>query len=720
MVFELEDFAVGMEVPVHLAGRIAATGPFISRVPVDGAIPAQRTEVYLAYSRKALEVAFLAFDDEPDLVRANLSPRGNVFDDDNLNILIDTFADQRRAYMFLCNPLGIQFDAQFNEGGDFDANFEAVWRSDGRRTDQGYVVVMSIPFKSLRFPDVPEQRWRVMFNRSVPRNSEESYWPRYTNEIEGRLNQSADMHGIREIRPGRNIQIIPFSFLRNVNVLDRDAAAFARDDFDSDFGVDAKMVIRNSLVLDATINPDFSQVESDQPQITANQRFEVQFPEQRPFFLENADAFRTPINLVFTRRIVEPRVGAKLTGKRGPYQIGALLIDDESPVEAIGNPELADERATVGILRVNRDIANQSEVGVLLTDRELADAYNRVGAVDGRIKLNPNWVGNFQVASAATERLDGTELDGMAYNVSVDREGQHFNTHNHIVYTSPGFRTDLGFLGARQRPDAMDIHHRSSYRFRPVDSPFSEWGPAFFIRRIWDADGNPLDWTINPSFSWNWVGGMDVGLRYDRTNETLTPEGFPSLGQTTEFEQETWGVSFGSTEYSTIEFGAGLNVGERINFVPPSGEAPALADFFSASANALWRPLPALRIEMRYLHNELSALGGGGRIFRNDISRIQANWQFSKELSLRTILQHDRLDPDSERTRLTDNENLNIDLLVRYLWNPWTALYVGYNTNSSNFDLIDGPNGREVARTDGTLNRDGRQVFVKFSYLFNI
>lgn len=722
----LDDF-LGMEVPPHLQGKLARTGPFIQREPDDGSPPTQPTEVYLAYDEQHLYAVFLAFDDQPQEIRANMSPRGNVFNDDNLNILIDTFSDQRRAYMFLANPLGIQFDAQYIEGGNFEPSFEAVWDSDGAVTDQGYVVVMAIPFRSLRYPDDSDQSWRVMFNRSIPRYSEESYWPRYTRAIEGRLNQTAQLSGIRDIRSGRNIQLIPFTFLRNVDVLDPEAGAFVEDDLDEDFGLDAKMVIQNSLVLDATINPDFSQVESDQPQVTVNQRFEVQFPEQRPFFKENSDVFRTPTNLVFTRRIVEPRIGAKLTGKRGPFQIGAMLIDDESPVEGRRSDALGDERAEIGILRLNRDLSEQSELGFLLTDRELADGYNRVAAIDGRIKVNDNWFGEFQVASAATRLASATvgdgerrNLDGMSYQAFFNREGTHLTMHNHAIYTSPDFVTQLGFLGSRQRPDAQNVHHRSAYRFRPSGSKLTEYGPGIFVGKIWDTDGEDVDFRVRSDFSWSWVGGVNLSVGFETAEEKLYPDEFANLLAPERFDQDVWSVEFDSRRSANLEFGVNGSWGDGINFVPAAGEAPELADVLNLSANALWRPIAPLRVNFLYLHTALSQ-PEGGRIFQNDIARVQGNWQFTKELSLRTIVQLNDTDPIAGRTSLERRRNVNVDLLVRYLWNPWTALYVGYNSNRSNLDLIDGPQGPELFRDPaGTLSQDGRQLFVKFSYLFDL
>jgi hypothetical protein len=189
------------------------------------------------------------------------------------------------------------------------------------------------------------------------------------------------------------------------------------DHRDAEFrgGVDSKFVLHDNLVLDVTANPDFSQVESDEPQITVNQRFEVFFPERRPFFLENSDYFKTPIDLFFTRRIGDPQFGARLTGKVGPYSMGILAADDRGPGNQVpDNDPLAGDRSTFAIARLNRDIFGQSSVGAIYTDWEFpaADAFNRVGGIDSRLKFNPNWTGNFQaVASSTRIRMEAIKLD---------------------------------------------------------------------------------------------------------------------------------------------------------------------------------------------------------------------------------------------------------------------------------------------------------------------
>ena len=405
----LSDFA-GMAPSTALARQMARIDGFVQREPIDGAPATQRTEVYLGYDQSHLYAVFLAFDTNPALIRANLASRENIGGDDSVELTIDTFNDQRTAYTFRVTPLGMQWDARWTEGfsnrSGFDTTWESVWDSDGEITDKGYMVSISVPLRGLRFPATADQVWRVQAGRQIPRLSEESFWPPYSITRDGRLNQTAMLTGIRNVSPGNNTQIIPYTFARNVDALDRSAAggpAFVTDT-EYDLGVDAKFVFNDAFVLDITLNPDFSQVESDEPQVTVNERFEVQYPERRPFFVENADFFATDSILLFTRRIVDPEGGLRFTGRSGQWGVGAMLMNDEAPgLNRAATDPLNGEKATIGVLRVFRDIAGQDRVGFTVTDRELAEGYNRVGSVDGKFRINQNWVTNMEYITTETE-----------------------------------------------------------------------------------------------------------------------------------------------------------------------------------------------------------------------------------------------------------------------------------------------------------------------------
>lgn len=720
VVPSLDDF-VDMQPSTRVAPYLAEVSSFIQREPSDGTPATQATHVYLAYDEKNFYAIFAAFDSEPDKIRARISPREEVFSDDSVNIMIDTFNDRRRAYMFLVTPRGIQWEGIWTEEQDFDSSFNAVWSSEGRLTDQGYLVRIAIPFRSLRFPPGEEQEWAVMFNRMIPRLNECSYWPLYTNRIQGRLNQAGLMRIGAEVQGGRNQQYIPYVSYRSFDVLDPNAeggAAFVSDDFDADIGLDAKFVIRDQFVLDVAANPDFSQIESDQPQITVNERFEVFFPERRPFFLENADIFQTPLNMVFTRRIADPRAGIRLTGKQGPYAIGALIADDESAGKRlpVGDPRAGD-LAGFGVLRVSRDIFSQSKVGVLYTGRVFEDDENHVGGIDGRMVWNKNWNSRYQFLSSSDRRND-VSRSGHAMSVDLNRSGRNLNNHIHYLETSPEFRTELGFLNARNRIDSRNLHGETSYRFWTEGERLISWVPAIEASRTEDQSGQRLSTEGEFEVAFDFRGQTELSVSREWSSEFLRIEDLPGLTTPLDFSFSEWQVGFESSYLQSLSVDGRIALGTAPNFVPAEGDLPYLTDAVNGSLGLTWRPLSQLRIDQTYLLRELSDRNDGELVFSSEVWRLRANWQFNRFWSLRAIVQYDVLDTNTTKTSLASSENVNGDILVTYLLNPWTALYVGTNLNYRDRQLLATEDGPIIVHRDGDLRRDADQVFVKFSYLF--
>ena len=717
---QLDDFR-GMEASPEIAAMMARVEGFVQREPDNGEPATHDTTVYMAYDDRNLYTVFLAFDSEPDLVRANLAPRENVIDDDFVAVMIDTFNDQRNAYGFGSTPLGVQVDGRWSEiakQSNFDTSYEAVWYTDARLTDSGYMVKMTIPLRNLRFPDTGEQVWRVMFERRIPRLSEQSNWPQYLSTVEGRLNQAGILRGVRDVSPGRNIQLIPFAFARTFDVLDSRAAggpAF-NENSEENIGLDAKFVFQDSLVLDATLNPDFSQVESDEPQVTVNERFEVRFDERRPFFIENADYFNTESTLVFTRRIVDPDAGLRFTGKQGPWGIGAMVINDEAPGQRLdaGHP-LAGEAADIRIMRLFRDISEQSRVGMLYTERQFGDHVNRVSSVDARLKLNPNWTTELQLIGTGFEDGAGADRTGRQANARFDRSGRHTTVHAHVIDTTEEFRADLGFFNRNYQPDSRSTHGFLRYAFWPEDRALNSLSGRVFVNDIVDQSGSRLYSQVAPALEWSWDAETELSLVYEDLWERLRPDDVPGLTRVRDYAQSRWSAAFETQMFTKVGFSLELEAGETINLDPAAGFQPELADSVSAQFELLWRPLDRLRHDFTYLYTKLDDPDGGGRIFTDQIVRSRWNYQFTKELSLRFIMQFEETDP-GPLTSLKRDENLNFDLLARYVINPWSALYAGYNTNSSNFALVDTEMGTEMVRTRG-LHRDGEQVFLKFSYL---
>lgn len=718
----IEDF-IDMRPPADLASELTMIEGFVQKAPVDGAPCSQKTQVFMGYDDRAFYFAFVAFDDEPEKIRANINRREKIFGDEIVEVQLDTFADERRAFSFIANPHGVQYDAIFSEGRGggqdaFDDSWDTVWESDGRLTDRGYVVLMAIPFKSLRFSTAEEQTWGLLFARDIPRNNEATHWPAVTNRIEGRLHQAAVVTGLRGISPGRNVWLVPYATARRSRTLETTPfPRFERESLDADAGLDAKVVFKDSLTLDVTLNPDFSQVETDQAQVTANQRFEVFFPEKRPFFLENADLFLAPQRTVFTRRIVDPLFGARLTGKVGPWSLGALVTNDESPGKLAppGDP-LHGKDAFVSVLRVKRDVLSQSYVGFTFTDRELDSGFNRVGGLDTRFKIGDNWDNRSQVLFSRTRTLDGERLADPVIDVAFNREGRHLSTHLHYLDIGPEFVSEVGFFN---RTDVRNLHGQASYKFWPTDSVLISWEPKLALSHIEDHDGLRLDDSSTPSVSFEFRRQTKLSLSYTEGRSRLRPEDFIVLPVARDFERDDFLAGFSTRPVNAVEVQAEYNNGRTINFVPAAGEEPGPADRRRSKLGLNWRPFSRLLFEGDYIRTELTDPSDGGRVFLNRIFDARINYQFNLRLSLRAIVQHERIDPDALKTSLERTKDLDGDLLVTYLINPWTALYLGTSRSRTNLDLAGSGPGATLSRGDEYLD-DARQIFFKISYLFHM
>ena len=722
----LEDF-LEMKPSPAWQDKMARIDQFVQRTPSDGEPVTQRTEAYLGYDDKNLYVIFICFDNEPHKVRAYLSRREEVFDDDNVELMLDTFHDHRRAYAFFSNPLGIQADALWTEGQEFDFSFDTVFNTEGKVTKEGFVVRMAIPFRSLRFASNDPQTWGILLNRYIQRDNEGAFWPRVSSRIEGRLNQEGEATGLENISPGRNFQLIPYGLFRSYRDLDLrdvDHPKFTQRDAYGQIGLDAKAVVKDKFVLDATANPDFSQVESDEPQVTVNQRFEVQFPEKRPFFLENSNYFQTPIPLLFTRRIVDPQWGVRLTGKDGPWAVGMLVADDASPgAEVAPDNSLFGKHAYFAVGRASRDIGSQSSLGVMFTDREEGPYFNRVGGIDGRFKLNSNWVAAFQGVVSSTLCSDpqnsactlGTYLAGPAAEVTLQRDGRKLNYFMDYTDRSDGFRT---FTGFDPQPDIHNLYHRVQYSFRPEGKHLISWGPQMEVYHTFDHEGNYLNSGYIPALKAEFVGQTFVNVFYAKEMELLRPKDFSILTSNQKFIRHTTEVEFETSQYRPVSFQLDYRFGSRINYDSPDNVAPFLAGRTSVRTTLTVRPSQGLRIDNTYLllrlHNRLGPSGS----MNNHIIRSKWNYQYNRRLSFRFIGQYDSVLANPAFTSLETTKNFNADFLITYLLHPGTALYVGYNSNLENVQL---PLGNDVDGNllhSGRLKNDGRGLFVKASYLF--
>lgn len=684
---------------------------FRQREPGDGVPASQKTSAYLSYDDANLYVAFVCRD-EPGKVRAHMAKREAVAGDDRVGVILDTFHDRRRAYFFITNPLGIQVDGITAEGQQDDITFDTLWHSEGRLTSNGYVVLIAIPFKSLRFTNEANQTWGIALTRTIERNNENVFWPSISRRIQSFIQQMATLKALANVSPGRNLQVIPYGTFAAARFLDREAPQFTTDS-EARAGVDAKMILRDALTIDLTLNPDFSQVESDEPQVTINRRFEVFFPEKRPFFIENASFFRTPQELFFSRRIVDPRGGLRLTGKIGRWAVAGLATDDRAAGQ--GFPEshpLSEDSAQIGVFRLQREFRQQSSVGVLMTSRDFGSGSNRVFAVDTRLRLSPNWSFTGQAIGSDTRELSGRRPSGPAYLADIRYNSRKFNYRSSYSDISPDFRTQLGFV---PRVDIRQNQNVVSYTWFPEKRGIVSTLALISTLASWDRTGSLQDWHVNGQFDVELRGQTRFGLLRRNEFELFRGQGFRK--DSTEF--------FFTTQWlKWLTILALYKKGADINFFPAGHLQPFLGDSTFAFLQLTIRPTPRLRFDQTYVHSRLHARRGSAlpqvpesaAIFNNHLFRWRLNYQFTRELSLRAIVDYNAVLPNSSLVALQRDKRINGDILFTYLVNPWTALYVGYSDRFENLTID--PLTSSLARTDSPSTHTGRQLFVKLSYLF--
>jgi hypothetical protein len=525
--------------------------------PGDNTAPTKPTEVLVGYDSKFLYIAFRAFD-EKDKVRATVAKRDNIFSDDYVGMFLDTFNDQRKAFEFFFNPLGIQGDGVITEGRGEDFSVDILMDSKGLINDDGYFVEIAIPFKSLRYEAGKGKLWGVHFLRRIKRNNNElDSWMPFSRSVNSNLAQSGHITGLDGISTERTLEIIPSLTIsetgRRVASLTpplaiSDPGRIVNQPIELEPGLTAKFGISPTTTLDLALNPDFAQVEADQLVVTTNQRFPIFFPEKRPFFLEGIDIFRTPIQAVHTRAIVDPDLALKLSGKQGKNTFGLMVasdngpgnlsLDDRSSLAACiekrdyfpGNPlgivcnneKFIDKNAYIGVLRLKRDVGKgDSTIGLIATTYNFIEKHNQLGGIDGRFRVNKNTTVNFQLLGTSSRNFffdpqtasrpyrTGT---GFGYSTTYDLQGRNWGLQLFGEGYTKDYRADVGFFG-RTNTNFNSTYVRYNSDPKPKKTILSyhvhnfSWIGYDFQGRIqnWESE-NYIEWRLprNSYFSLAW------------------------------------------------------------------------------------------------------------------------------------------------------------------------------------------------------------------------
>jgi hypothetical protein len=542
--------------------------------PGDNIAPSQRTEVMLGFDSKFIYVAFHCYD-EPGKVRANIPKRDNIFDDDYVGILFDTFNDHRKAYEFDFNPLGVQADGIWTDGQNEDFNPDIVMESKGIVTSDGWTVEIAIPFKSLRYVAGKDKLWGVHFWRRIKRyNNELDMWMPINRDISSWLAQAGHLSGLEGISTERTLELIPSLTLSETGKrkgilspadLSRglvDPGKFVNEPIKFDPGLTGKYSITPNVTVDFALNPDFAQVESDQLVVRANQRFPIFFDEKRPFFLEGIDIFNTQISAVHTRAIVDPDVAIKLSGKVNRNTFGLLVASDngpgnldendrafigQSPGFILGqtNPSAADvadvrfqqaqllhildKNSLAGILRLKHDVgAKDSFVGFLGTTYNFAGTYNHLAGFDGRQRLNDQTTFSWQVLGTTSLKdffypESGDSLrrreNGLAYAFDYNQNGRHFGYEISGVGRTQYFRSDVGF-NRRVNTNNDNFFFRYNSEPRPKAKLIS-WRVYDDFSTNYNWQGQAQNYNNETQIQFNFPLQSTLGVGFDKGYERV-------------------------------------------------------------------------------------------------------------------------------------------------------------------------------------------------------
>ena len=692
--------------------------------PVDGRPAEEETEVLVWYAPDAIHFGIIAHDRSPSSIRATVADRDNIDNEDHVVIDLDTFHDRRRAFFFGVNPLGVQTDGVRSEGagqvsslipGSVDKNPDFTWDSKGRVTDRGYEIEIRIPFKSLRYRGSGPQTWGLNVTRVVQRTGYTDTWTDVRRANASFLGQEGAIGGLHDLRHGVTIEAQPFIAATANGSRNGVSGRFVRDDIDPDAGLNLRLGF-SSFAIDATANPDFSQVESDEGQVTVNERFALFFPEKRPFFLEGIELFGSPQTLVYTRRIVNPKGGAKLTGKFGQLGVAHLTAVDQTDTQD----------AWFNITRLRRDFGRNSIAGVTFTNRDQGAAHNRVLAGDFRYVWGL-YFAQFQYGRSWTS--DGTgSRNAPIWQAEYDRTGRTWGFNYLLSGVGEGFDAQAGFVN-RLRSGVVTGHAFNRLTHYGARGALLENLTVFFgPERIWLHD----DFGFKPGLEGREQLDATFQLRGGWALNTHWERDFVNF-QDSSFAAYTVGSGTGAAYLPSDDF-SGFT-GEVKVTTPTWRQLGAemsyargrVAIYEEGSTGRGWqmagglelRPSSTVRITASGTVYRLDRLNGS-EFARSTIPRLKMEYQPNRALFFRVIGEYRSerraalLDPVTGESLFvggatqpaTEFNGFRLDLLASFEPTPGTVAFLGYGSSMES--------DREFSWS--RLERVNDGLFVKLAY----
>jgi Carbohydrate family 9 binding domain-like/Domain of unknown function (DUF5916) len=675
--------------------------------PGDNTPSAVETLCFVTYDRDKLYVGCRAADPDISELRANLADRDEPRNDDTVGFMIDTFNDGRRAFQFRVNARGVQMDA-FNSDVDDseDWSWDAIWDAKVQVGNGGYTAEIAVPFSSLRFPRVSGvQTWGFMAIRDRPRSTRYRMRSSYVDRNRTCLVCQFDkLTGFSAITPGRNLEFDPT--VTAAHTATRDAfpgGPLVAGPVDKRAGLSARWSITPNVVFSGTANPDFYQVEADSAQLNVNDRFQLFFPERRPFFLEGSDFFATPLQAVFTRTVADPDFGLKLTGKEGPHAFGVFAAQDSITGIVLPGFEGSSftglqQRHVTSVMRYRRDVGNSgSTLGVLYAGRE-GDSYaNRVGGVDGLARISRadsvrfQWIGShteYPGAVAAEFDQPARPFTGQAFSASYNHGTRNWRWRGFVEGVSPAFRADAGFIPqieTRFYQAGIDRIFVGS-----ADRWFNEVTVSPSCDRTTDWQGGRASWGCD--FPIDYRGPLQLGLFYN-----AAPNSEYYRGETYNNFRHQFGADIRPSGAFSLYINA--TVGGAVDFAN-ARKAEQVRMFWGGSYDVFGRVKGSVDFTLQTIDV------AGGRLLSAHLTQGQVVYHLNLRTFVRAILQYTDITRDPALylfPTTPTTHRLFSQYLFSYKLNPQTVLLMGYSDNASGTQSID-------------LTRTDRTFFMKIGY----
>jgi hypothetical protein len=720
--------------------------------PNDGRPADQATEVLVFYSATAIHFGVRA-EAAPGSVRASMAQRDKLAAEDSITFLLSTFNDGRQALAITVNPLGAQADGTLIEGlssartggGGFsgmatgreapDLAPDFVFQSKGRLTEAGYEVEVRLPFKSIRYQKTDVQSWGLHVLRKTQSTGHEDSWAPARRDATSFLAQAGVVEGMKELHPGLVLDLNP-EFTARADGAPATPSGWDYDGKRPEIGGNVRWGVTPNLSLNGTINPDFSQVESDAQQIQYDPRNALFFDEKRPFFLDGLEQFATPNRLIYTRRIVAPVAAVKLTGTLSGTSVGFL-----SAVDDITTSRKGDVHPVYNILRARRDLGKRSRIGLAYTDKMDGDDWNRVIGLDGRLAIGEIATLDLQGALSAYRR-DGVKTTAPLFQATFNRNGKKAGTRVLLSGIDKDFRAGAGFIS---RPGIVHgaIDQRISF-FGKKGSLIEAWNTDFVLDGTWQYDAFFGDGGIqdkkfhinnNATLRGGWRAGASVliesfgydqGFYADYYIEGARPGQYtPYVGVPT-LSNLDWVASLSTPDFKHISGSFNAVWGRDENFYEWSG-----ANIAFITAQLDWRPTEKLRVNTTYNLQQFNRRTDGSMVGQRRLPRMKLEYQATRAIFGRVILEYDAQTRDAlrddsrtekpiyirnaatgayDRALATASNRLRVEALFAWQPTPGTVFFAGYGSQLREDDAF---SFRRVNRTN-----DG--FFMKFSYLFRL